>query len=392
MNLPSRSFIHTSLPLLSLVIGCGSPESIHSSRSVDSAGVTIVTNKEPSWKPADRWTVESSATMSAGRDGTQGAHTLYRVAGALRLASGTIVAADDGNKQLSFYSSQGSYLYSTGREGSGPGEFRSITWIGRYGEGRIAAFDHRSQRLSIFDTTGSFTRSMTLQSDNSIPSFANLEGIAANSSLVVSTLAPPAGRNQGLVRLTQRLFNYGPSAIPAAEMGTFPGPEIYVSGGGGGGGFEQAIFPHFTTYRVAGNSIYVGSNDIYEIRVLDLTGTLHTIVSREHEPVPVTQRHAELRVDRSHRQSQAPLPGFFPAYRSFDLDAEGNIWVEEYPIPGLLEQWRSVFDPTGNYLGQIAIPAGLQILDIGSDYVLGIVRDDLDIEQIRLHRINKPRA
>ena len=228
MNLRSRSFIHTSLPFLSLVIGCGSPESIHSSRSVNSAGVTIVTNKEPSWKPADRWTVESNATMSAGRDGTQGAHTLYRVAGALRLASGTIVAADDGNKQLSFYSSQGSYLYSTGREGSGPGEFRSITWIGRYGEGRIAAFDHRSQRLSIFDTTGSFTRSMTLQSDNSIPSFANLEGIAANGSLVVSTLAPPAGLPVGEVVPVE-----GVLACFAAEQGYFIGQRHNSVGGVG---------------------------------------------------------------------------------------------------------------------------------------------------------------
>lgn len=35
----------------------------------------------------------------------------------------------------------------------------------------------------------------------------------------------------------------------------------------------------------------------------------------------------------------------------------------------------------------VSVPAGLEITDIGRDYILGIVRDDLDVEQVRLYRI-----
>jgi len=44
-----------------------------------------------------------------------------------------------------------------------------------------------------------------------------------------------------------------------------------------------------------------------------------------------------------------------------------------------------VFDPAGRLLGEVEMPAGLEVFEIGEDYVLGLVRDDLDVERLMLH-------
>jgi hypothetical protein len=35
------------------------------------------------------------------------------------------------------------------------------------------------------------------------------------------------------------------------------------------------------------------------------------------------------------------------------------------------------------------MPAGLRVDDIGADYVLGVWRDDFDVEHVRLHALRR---
>jgi hypothetical protein len=38
----------------------------------------------------------------------------------------------------------------------------------------------------------------------------------------------------------------------------------------------------------------------------------------------------------------------------------------------------------------VEAPEGLQITDSGPDYILGIARDDQDVEYVRLYRMERP--
>jgi hypothetical protein len=40
-------------------------------------------------------------------------------------------------------------------------------------------------------------------------------------------------------------------------------------------------------------------------------------------------------------------------------------------------------------LGQVETPTRGRLLQIGSDFVLGVWRDELDVEQVRLYRLLK---
>ena len=49
----------------------------------------------------------------------------------------------------------------------------------------------------------------------------------------------------------------------------------------------------------------------------------------------------------------------------------------------------NVFDPEGRWMGDIEIPYGGYVYEIGVDYLLGVWVDELDVEQVRLYRIDR---
>jgi hypothetical protein len=71
------------------------------------------------------------------------------------------------------------------------------------------------------------------------------------------------------------------------------------------------------------------------------------------------------------------------------VDAEDNLWVREYSLPGELAFRWSVFDADGVFLGTLDVPEGLQLLDVGADRVLGSWRDDLGVEHVRMYELIK---
>lgn len=52
----------------------------------------------------------------------------------------------------------------------------------------------------------------------------------------------------------------------------------------------------------------------------------------------------------------------------------------------------TVFDTEGRMLGTLGTPRSLRLDEIGDDYLLGVFRDRLDVEHVRMHRISKPRG
>ena len=81
-----------------------------------------------------------------------------------------------------------------------------------------------------------------------------------------------------------------------------------------------------------------------------------------------------------------PMADSFPAFSSFIGDAAGHLWVREYDFPREERPaplW-TVFDPEGRVLGYLETPRGLRIFEIGADYILGRMRDELDVEYVQV--------
>ncbi len=92
--------------------------------------------------------------------------------------------------------------------------------------------------------------------------------------------------------------------------------------------------------------------------------------------------------------SRLPVPDSKPAYTRILVDSEGCIWAEEYRHVWLSlrsnrpRSWN-VFGPQGEWLGSVRLPAPFAVFEIGADYILGVSRDDSDVEHVQLLRLNR---
>jgi hypothetical protein len=97
----------------------------------------------------------------------------------------------------------------------------------------------------------------------------------------------------------------------------------------------------------------------------------------------------QINVDR--QAEMLAFPDSLPAQARVTVDSEGNIWEQRYNMPGDSLDTFAIFDVTGVWLGNLAMPPRFRFTDIGADYVAGIWRDEFDVEYVRLYRLVKPR-
>jgi hypothetical protein len=153
----------------------------------------------------------------------------------------------------------------------------------------------------------------------------------------------------------------------------------------------------------------VGIGDSYSFRVYDLEGELIRVFRLLRSRPLVTDRvRGSYREYRSQwwgrpvepgvapgRLQQlfesTPFPDSLPTFYQLRTDLLGNLWVEEHPSSDWGDYSRShlVFDSTGVFLGTVTMPKGLYVTDIGVDYVLGIWKDENEVDYIRVHEIRK---
>ncbi len=85
-----------------------------------------------------------------------------------------------------------------------------------------------------------------------------------------------------------------------------------------------------------------------------------------------------------------PPPEAYPAYApEIHLDDAGNLWIREVTRPGISASEWSVFSTDGAFLGTLAMPPLLDVLEIGGDYVLGVERDALGVEYVKKYRLDR---
>ena len=82
-----------------------------------------------------------------------------------RLSAGVegVTVWDEGRQSVVRISPQGDHLWSLGRPGGGPGEFRSVRSIAHLQSGGLVAVDDANQRLTVIDGNGAMTREVNIE-------------------------------------------------------------------------------------------------------------------------------------------------------------------------------------------------------------------------------------
>lgn len=375
----------------------------------DSAGVRIVQSERPRWKDGEGWTVGETPSVDIGVVDGDAAYQLDEVYSVARLADGRVLVADGGTKQLRLYSAQGRHLRSMGREGGGPGEFTYLGWAGPGPADSLLAWDPQSKRLSVFAPDGRFVRTVTPTGLDRM--FPQASGVLADGSLLVSGGVNLGGQMElkGEVRDTATYHRVARDGRSLGRLGPFPGWETFVFTSETNLLMESIPFGRNVFVRPAGGEVLVAQNDRYEARFLAPDGALRRIVRRTFQPVRVTDAdwnahfdeedaredgssHAEgadLARLRARRREVLPRRETFPAFADARTDAEGNLWMEQYLRPGEEPPRWDVFDPEGHWLGTVETPSGLRIHQIGADWILGVEKDELEVEHVRMYPLAK---
>jgi hypothetical protein len=271
--------------------------------------------------------------------------------------------------------------------------------------------DVLGHRVSFFDSTGRFGRSVRLEPSPEIP-FPWVVGFFGDGSLLAKHGQYVLGGELPIrsERDLEGLFLFQADGKAATRVGSFLGRErdiCLLRRPNGETSVERwpRILGRATAYAAAGHHFYVADNNTYEIKVYSTDpAQLALLIRKEHRHLGVSDADVRLvrdsllaarsgparRMTRSSFENRPPPPATMPAYAAdIRVDADLNLWVHEYARPGDSRVTWSVFSEAGVFLGMVDSPTGLKILDIGSDYVLGVQHDEDDVEYVRLYDLIK---
>lgn len=394
----ARPTFRALLPLVALACAGGDGDAT-TAVVRDSAGIRIVEN--PGGAPRELATLSPEPTLVIGNE-ADGAEPLFRVLSVRRTSDGGVVLANAGSAQVRRHDAQGALRWTAGGSGGGPGEFEALSWTTVLPGDSVLAYDARARRFSVFDGAGTFTRSFQVAGPGGQPATLRPQGLLRDGTVLVSTSGlggsggPPP---QGVVRDTVRLLRVGLDGTPSDTLARVPGDErsIRVT--------EQSInilVPPFSPRLVvaAGDGFAAPWGDGWQLAQWSTDGRLQRLVRVAGGERPVTPADLDAHVSRVTEGMDAqrrqgveeglralPLPSRMPSVGRMLHDAQGRLWAMDFAASfDTVATWR-VFDPDGRQLGVVRTPTALTVHEIGADWVLGVFRNEDDVEEVRAYAL-----
>ena len=368
----------------------------------DSAGVTIVTNDPAAPDSRLPWQFGEQPSLSIGSVDSGDADDLYRVQDATLLADGRIAVANAGSGEIKVFNADGSHEGTWGRQGEGPGEFsRGPSVVARWPGDSIAASDPGGHRVSLFDMNGSHGREIALD-----PTLLGVIGLLPDGKMFAQGSLLVNRRSTGSPDLIRSDLEWAVLDVDGTRdvsLGEFPAFEDWaVTMPDGSIGEQTHPFGRTTVGTLWGNLLATGVQDSYEIKAFEPDGSLVRIVRRDGDPRKTTQaeldeyfarqvvgRPAEVRTRMLNMVRDMPLVDSYPAFEEIVGDLAGYLWVREYRMFGEGDPVWTVFDPEGRIQGLVETPPGLDIFEIGEDYLLGLVEDELGVEYVQVWALDR---
>lgn len=361
----------------------------------DSAGVHLAVTTFAETAPATGWEIgdEPQVVYGESNDPVQ----FVWIRSALRLPDRRVVAIDGRTQELFIFDQDGALVTRAGGTGDGPGEFQRPSGLVLLGGDTLLVYDSNHLRFSLFDTDGSFLddRRLETPAGGADAPRLGIYGAAAASGDTVTLI----GDGFGFSSSSSGDWVWENPTLRYRADGTFLGEVaeptkfwFYSTSDGPTG----RVFGGLQRAAAAGGHVYVGDRERYEIRVYGPEGGLarvHRLV-RPRRPVTdeMVERHRNsfaARVDDPEerrrmleRFDRRPVADSMAWIQEFRIDALGNIWVTEATVTSSDTAVTGVFAADGEWLGTVEIPRNFHPLDIGEDYILGTLIDELDVPHL----------
>jgi hypothetical protein len=350
-------------------------------------------------------------------------HVLHKVSRAIVLSTGEIALANI-NSEILVFGVQGDLRRTSGRKGSGPGEFQFLLDIVRLDDDRILAWDPALSRVTVFGQDGRLDYMCTPQWGESAQVGGGFVGAFGDGSFVLELRSSSESRpsaSDGFRRDTIPFLLFDHSGALIRSIGHFIRRQRYYSASSG---YRLFLFDTSVQSRLAEGELLVGENDSIALMRFDSSGTTGPRLNLDRSPRRVTDLdieagwrawevrqtlaaeeqlgQASLTLDRravlamrarvrarveegvaTARKTIEPAE-MLPAYKSIIVGSDGALWVEDYLSPTMgVSRWILMgagFSP----IGWIELQPNEQLLAAGPNSVVVLRKDQLDVESVAI--------
>ena len=400
-----------SLALCAFCLGGCSADAGSSAITIrDSAGITIVDNDVERLRTA--CALDTAPAVRIGTSEGDEAYQLHRVFGARRLRDGRIVVVNQGSQQLRFYDANGTFLSASGREGKGPGEFSRAFYLWVLPGDTIWVGNYRPWEFLVFAPDGTWKR--TVRPSPEYLNSPEMMDVLDDGRSILADRSMPHRQGKGFTAQTVTPLLHAADGTVTDTIGTFPYGRMGQMAEGPTQLWLQPHFESYTRVAAAGARVVMGHGSVPSLSVYGAAAdTLQldrivrwTTVNRAVTPAAIEAERERLREayatddpERFRRlvepliHEQRPAADVFPAFSGIMVGRDERIWVREYPAPGHTTTRSYLgFDREGRFMCRLQTPAFDNVYEFGTDYLIALERDSLDVERVVMFRLSAPTA
>lgn len=390
-NLAKDLTVRVLLPAI-MVVGCSSSDSGTAGSAqfdtLEGSRVRVTNTASPAWTRDTAWRLEEDLRIGAGAiDGTE-VEQFVRISSITTDSRGSIYILDIGSSEIRVFDSSGSFLRTIGRKGEGPGEFLFPSEINIGPSDNLWVLDDGTSRYSRFSRDGTFLDSHPRRIRGRNGGLKG--GVLREGAYMDWGLETPDGRFGALavyhpIRLSPD-FEHTDSFPPLRLVrDMLPSGEMHLM--------------YFGTQTVAAvdveGSIWFADAREYRVSRRSLEGDTTLVFTLPVDPAPIGTPETEfLQNELGHlpdllAQHLEVLPATKPLLHRIRPDNAGHIFTfvdVAGEVPGTCVD---VFREDGLFLGRMSLPTPVPlsprrvvVAHATSEHLYVVVEDELDVQYV----------
>ena len=272
-----------------------------------------------------------------------------------------VIIGDGRETAIHLYNPDGSYKRQIGREGEGPGEYRSIGTM-QADENYFYHYDNRNRRLTrydaeTFEVVSDFTVSVPSDDDSAFPEYFSSFSLIPDENQMLAHLgmgfrSGRANSNQSERRIRGRMMHSETGEFTGDDVYSFPESEALVHYGNDGSLAVTSVpYKRSSVVQVHDGEIIYGWNEHFLSKYYDLNGEYQRAVYYDYENPPLNRNEVlKMYEDRTEPWKSMiendNMPETWPSWSTFIPDDEGRLWVQRRTDDPSVTKYH-ILAPTG---------------------------------------------